>query len=98
VSDDVPILHLDGDPILVKPGPLTDDTRARIERAVSLAIPPGKQLAVVAVLDGSSGKPITGTAGVAWKIAGSDHWKLAAEVSARWDGPVRGQVGIVGVF
>lgn len=96
MSDDVPILHLDGDPIHVKPGPLTDGTKDRIERAVGLTIPDGKTLAVIGLLEKDGGRPLRGGFGVA--IRAGDSWKLVIEGSKELDGPASGFVGVVGVF
>lgn len=81
------VLRIDGDAIRVPTGPLTDGTKARIEQAVSLNVPDGKHLALLAVLDKDGPR-----FGAAVKIG--DHWKLAAD----WDSHHSGMIGIVGVF
>jgi hypothetical protein len=81
------ILTLDGDAIHVPTGPLTDGTKARIERAVGLNIPDGKHLVLLGLLDKDGPR-----FGAAVKVG--EHWKLAAD----WDTHHSGMVGIVGVF
>lgn len=88
------ILHFDGEPIVVHPGPFTKDDRARIERAVSLAIPAGHSFAALAVLDTHTGEPLEGRIGAAWKST-NDRWKLFGEVTTRWGGDISGTVGIL---
>lgn len=80
-------LKLDGEPIHVPDGPLTDGTKTRIERAVGLTVPDGKHLVLMAVLDKDGPR-----FGAAAKIG--DHWQLAAD----WDGKHSGMIGMVGVF
>jgi hypothetical protein len=91
---DVPILHLDGEPIRVKSGPLTNGDKARIERAVGLAVPEGKQFVAIGVLDKKTGEPLAGRVGAAWRTK-DGRWKLATEVEALWGGPVTGTIGVV---
>lgn len=90
------ILTLNEDPIHVPAGPLTDDTKSRIESAVALNVPEGTHLAILALLDADGNAKPEGKFGVAWKV--DKHWKFAAEVGKTWDGPVHGFVGMVGVY
>jgi hypothetical protein len=94
VSEPPVILHLDGEPIVVKPGPITTKDRQRIERAVGLTIPPGKQFVALAILDKQSGQPVEGGFGAAWRSK-NDRWKLAGEVRKQWGGDLTGMVGVV---
>lgn len=90
------ILHIDGDAIHIPAGPLSDNTRDRVERAVALNIPDGKHLAVLAMLDKTTGAPLTGAVGVAVRIG--DEWKLTAEARKAFGGPASAFLGLVGAF
>lgn len=90
------ILKIDGNPIMVPTGPLSDGTLARVEKAVGLHVPDGKHLAVLMMLDKKTGDPMTGGAGVAVRIG--NNWQLTAEAKKVFGGPAAGFVGLVGTF
>ena len=82
-----------GAALVVPHGIFDEAIRAQVERAVAANVPPGKRGAVIGVLD---------TTGVRFGVAGNldrkGDWKLAAEVSRDWAGPVSGKVMLFGSF
>jgi hypothetical protein len=90
------VLKFDEEAIHIPAGPLTDGTQQRIEKAVGLSIPDGKHIAVLAMIDGATNRPIAGSFGVAVRVG--EHWKLTAEAKHTFGGATSGFAGIVGVF
>lgn len=68
--------------------PIGDAVKASINDAF-LAVPDGKRGALLVIADEHGARAM-----VAARIG--DNWKVAAEASKPWDGPVTGTVSIIG--
>lgn len=90
------ILKFDGEPILVPTGPLTDDMRTRIEKSAAGMLREGSKLAILALLDAETGKPLKGKFGVA--VRAGDHLTFTVEGQKTFGGKSSGFVGFIAEF
>ena len=82
-----------GQPLVVPHGIFDEAIRDQVERALAANVPEGKRAAVLGVLDPSGVR-----FGVAANIDHKGNWKLAAEASRAWSGPITGRVMLFGTF
>lgn len=86
-------LQLNGQPLVLPPGPVPPGFRDAIEKSIANLIPPGRRGAVLGVRDLRTGRT---TFGVAANLDGKGNWKAAIE--GDWDGDLSGRVVLVGSF
>lgn len=90
-----PLVGLDGTQMEVPVGPIQPNLRLAIEQSVANLVPPGKKVAVVALVD-PFGK--VGKFQFAANLDGKGNWKFGTELEHQWGGDTRGKILLFGSF
>jgi len=82
-----------GQPLIVPRGIFTSEIKKSVESILAANVPEGKRGALLAMVDPNGAK-----VGVVAKLDKRGNWKLGAEASKAWSGPITGMVMLHGSF